>query len=112
MTAQRVIAALDDLTPNAYSPQQKLSWLQREEEMLCAEVFFIPAPLLDMDTPLLARGPYDEVYLRSLQAQIHLEAGEITRYNNAMALHNTALMGLRRSYIRSHVSEEAILTGY
>ncbi len=112
MTAQQAIAALDELTPNSYDFRQKLVWLGRVEAGVAAEVFDQERKAVGEETPLLAQEPYDELYLRYLQAQIYLEAGEITRYNNAMALYNNALAALRRAYIRSQVSHRPQLTGF
>lgn len=102
MTAAQAIAALDELTANTYDQAQKLLWLGR------AEAGLLPdgnrEGILEMDTPLQATAPYDELYIRYLQAQIFLEAGEITRYNNAMALYNNALAQFRRAYIRENTA--------
>ncbi len=111
MTAAQAIAALDELSPNSYDMGQKMVWLERVEAAL-AEVFGEAAGCPQLEAPMLAPAPYDELYIRYMQAQIHLEAGEITRYNNAMALYNAALAGLRRSHIRSHVTGQPLLTGF
>ncbi|MGM9601791.1 MAG: hypothetical protein ACI3W5_09485 [Faecousia sp.] len=109
MTPAMAIAALDALTPNSYEVSQKLAWLERVEAGLAAEVFFETVNRPQMEEPLLAFEPYDELYIRYMQAQIFLEAGEITRYNNAMALYNNAVAALRRERIRSHVTEQPSL---
>lgn len=109
MTPAMAIAALDALTPNSYEVSQKLAWLERVEAGLAAEVFFKTVNRPQMEEPLLAFEPYDELYVRYMQAQIFLEAGEITRYNNAMALYNNAVAALRRERIRSHVTEQPSL---
>lgn len=107
MTAGQAIAALDRLTSNTYDDVQKLAWLSRVEAGLLPDsVRYIR---MQMDTPLQAGEPYDELYIRYLQAQIFLEVGEITRYNNAMALYNNALAQFRRAHIRSHVEPDCPL---
>ncbi len=112
MTGAQAVAALEELTPNSYPLEQKLRWLQQVEAQLAGEVYFVQVPAVSADTALMAPAGYEEVYLRYLQAQIHLEAGEITRYNNAIALYNTALAALRRCHIRSSVSRDRPLTGF
>ena len=107
MTAGQAIAALEGLTYNTYDNVQKLAWLARVEAGLLPEGS--REVRLDLDTPLLAGEPFDEMYVRYLQAQIFLEVGEITRYNNAMALYNNALAQFRRAHIREHVSPAAHL---
>ncbi len=111
MTGAQAVAALDALTPNSYEAKQKLSWLSRVEEALAGEVYHTSPGAVTMATELLAPAPYDELYLRYLQAQIFLEAGEITRYNNAMALFNNALAGARRAQIRENLHPDRPLTG-
>ncbi len=108
MTAAQAIAALDELTANTYDQAMKMAWLHRVEAGLLPDSN--PDVTLEPDTTLQAGAPYDELYIRYLQAQIFLEVGEITRYNNAMALYNNALAQFRRAYIRSHVSPAACLT--
>ncbi len=108
MTPAQAIAAVDELTSNTYDNAQKLAWLQRVEAGLLPQSN--GEVELELATPLQAGEPYDELYIRYLQAQIFLEVGEITRYNNAMALYNNALAQFRRAYIREHVSPAAHLT--
>ncbi len=112
MTPAMAIAALDELTPNSYDTAQKIAWLERVEAALAAEVFFEIINRPQWDKELLVKEPYDELYMRYMQAQIFLEAGEITRYNNAMALYNNALAALRRDHIRNNVSDQPCLTGF
>lgn len=102
MTAAQAIAQLDALTPNTYDQPQKLLWLARAEAGLLPEQGKQAA--LEADTLLQAGEPYDELYIRYMQAQIFLEAGEITRYNNAMALYNNALAQFRRAHIRENTA--------
>ncbi len=111
MTAAQAIAAMDELTPNSYGFSQKLAWLRRVEQSVCQALGIIPS-CLEEQTDLEAPEPYSELYVRYMQAQIFLEAGEITRYNNAMALYNNALAAMRRDHIRSHVSSHPQLTGF
>lgn len=112
MTAAQAVAALDDLTPNAYSREQKLAWLAQVEAALAREVFFTDPAEVEEQTRLSVGAPYDELYIRYIQGQIFLEAGEITRYNNAMALYNTALMALRRCHIRGSMTPDCPITGF
>lgn len=104
MTPAQAIAQADDLTPNTYPQSHKLAWVARVEAALSGR-----ETELQLQTPLLAAAPYDELYIRYIQAQIFLELGEITRYNNAMALYNNALAQYRRAYIRENTAPAAHL---
>lgn len=52
---------------------------------------------------LYAESPYDEVYLRFLEAQIDYANGEIERYNNSIAAFNHAYSAFERFYNRTHL---------
>lgn len=52
---------------------------------------------------LFAESPYDEVYLRWLEAQIDYANGEIERYNNSIAAFNHAYSAFERFYNRTHL---------
>ena len=54
------------------------------------------------DTELLMPHPYDEVYLRYLEAQIDYASGEIARYNNAAAAFEAAFEAFADYYRRTH----------
>lgn len=112
MTGAEAVAALEALTPNSYPQAQKLRWVQQAEAQLAGEVYGVTAPTVSADSALMAPAGYTEVYLRYMQAQIYLEAGEITRYNNAVELYNTALAALRRAHIRGSVRADCPLTGF
>lgn len=112
MTPAVAIAELDELTPNTYEVSRKMAWLERAEQSLAADVYGKPLPALRMEQPMQAPKPYDELYIRYMQGQIFLEVGEITRYNNAMALYNNAVAALRRFTIRSQPTEQPALKNF
>ena len=58
---------------------------------------------LDMESELLVKEPYDEMYLRWLEAQIHYHNSEDERYNNAIILFNNAYEGYKKHYTRNHM---------
>ena len=61
---------------------------------------------LDMETELLVPAPYDEMYLRWLEAMIDYHNGEDERYNNAITLFNNAFDGYKKYYTRNHMPLE------
>ena len=56
-----------------------------------------------LDTVLLVPAPYDDVYIRWLEAQIDYANGEYGKYNNSMALYNTAYATYERYYNRTNM---------
>ena len=56
----------------------------------------------DLNTVLLVPAPYDDVYLRWLEAQIDYANGEYGKYNNAMAMYNTAFDAFAKYYARNN----------
>lgn len=57
----------------------------------------------DIDKDLLAPAPYDEMYLRWLEAQIDYYNGEEDRYNNSIILFNNAYEDYKKHYTRTHM---------
>ena len=56
-----------------------------------------------METELLVPAPFDEVYLRWLEAQIDYANGEYDKYNNAILMYQTAYDGYANYYNRTHM---------
>jgi hypothetical protein len=56
----------------------------------------------DGDTVLLVPSPYDEIYLRWLEAMIDYNNGEYDKYNSAIQLYNTMYRGFANYYTRTH----------
>ena len=52
---------------------------------------------------LLIPYPYDDVYLKWLEAQIDYANGEIARYNNSITLYNSAMTAFMNYYNRTHL---------
>lgn len=52
---------------------------------------------------LLVPAPYDEVYIRWLEAQIDYANGEYGRYNNSMTMFNASYSAFRNYWNRTHM---------
>ena len=110
MTIQELMTQTDALTPNQYTQAQKLAWLNRAEAAVCREILaaredskdytFIPYTAVD-DTELLVPAPYDRLYLRFVESQIHYHNDEIDRYNNAQAAFRAAWEDCRNWFNRT-----------
>ena len=57
----------------------------------------------NLDTPLLVPTPYDDIYIRWLEARIDYANGEYNKYNNSATAYNTAFEAYSRYYNMYHV---------
>lgn len=114
MTIIELITDVDALHPNGYDPAYKIQWLSQLDGRIKNDIIDtheggedIVFNGYDSDTPtdtkLLVPRPYDEVYRYWIEAQIDYNNGEYTRYNNSMAMFNTAYSAYERHYNRTHM---------
>lgn len=114
MTLIEAISKIDNLKHNTYTHEDKVSWLSRLDHMVKKEIldtheggdgteFSGYDTDSSVETELLVPPPYDELYLRWLEAQIDYCNGEYDRYNNAMEMFNTAYQGYANYYNRTHM---------
>lgn len=114
MTIQDAITRTDTLKFNTYELADKINWLSKLDWMLKRLVidthegakdnaFCGYTADTDTSTELLAPAPYDEMYLRWLEAQIDLANGEIDKYNASIMLFNTEYEAYENYYNRTHM---------
>lgn len=114
MTIIEAINRIDALKHNTYSQTDKVMWLSTLDSMVknhiidthegADEVSFTGYDdSTDLQTELLVLAPYDEVYLRWMEAQIDYHNGEYGKYNNAIEMFNTAYKGYQDYYNRTHM---------
>ena len=106
------INQIDSLKQNAYSQRDKVEWLSRLDAMVKKHIldthegdevtFTGYDDATELQTELLVPAPYDEVYLRWMEAQIDYYNGEYERYNNAIEMFNTAFNAYQNYYNRTH----------
>lgn len=107
------INRLDNLQSNTYTQSDKVEWLSRLDSMIKRQIIDTHEGAEDvsfsgytsatpLDTILLVPAPYDEVYLRWMEAQIHYHNGEYDRYNNAIIMFNTDFEAYQRHYNSAH----------
>jgi hypothetical protein len=107
------INRIDSLKHNTYSQSDKVEWLSRLDAMVKNHIidthegdevtFTGYDDGTDLQTELLIPAPYDEVYLRWMEAQIDYHNGEYDKYNNAIDMFNTAFDGYKNYYNRTHM---------
>lgn len=108
------INRIDALKHNTYSQTDKVRWLSTLDNMVknhvidthegAEEVSFTGYDeSTDIQTELLMPAPYDEAYLRWLEAQIDYNNGEYGKYNNAVVAFTDIYDGYKAHYNRTHM---------
>ena len=114
MTILEAIHKIDTVKPNSYTQPEKVKWLSTIDGIIKSEiidtheggegvVFEGYDDGTDLDTELLAPAPYDDVYVRWLEARIDYANGEIGKYNNSLTAYNDAYDLFRNHYNRHHM---------
>lgn len=107
------INGLDSIKQNTYLKDDKIRWLSTLDwtvkklmnQYVGADkvIFNGYTNETDENTELLVPAPYDEVYLRWLEAQIDYANGEYGKYNNAITMFNTAFDAFSKYYTRNNM---------
>lgn len=108
------ISQIDSQKPNTYSYKEKLSWLNRLDFMVKRLIidtheggddvtFTGYDDRTDQNTEMLVPAPFDEIYIRWLEAQIDYTNEEYDRYNNSILMYQTAYDGFSAWYNRNHM---------
>ena len=114
MTIQYAIDYINRTKRNTCDRKDLISWLSQLEHRVKTQIvdayegaehvtFTGYDEHTEMSTVLLVPAPYDEMYLRYLEAQIDYVNAEEERYNNAIDLFNRLWQEYRRYYIRTHM---------
>jgi hypothetical protein len=113
MTLMGAINHLDAVKPNGYGQVEKIKWLSNLDGRVKAEIidtheggdgkkFSGYDETTALTQELLIPFPYDEVYIRWLEAQIDYANGEYGKYNNSITLFNTAYTAYEKFYNKTH----------
>lgn len=120
MTIMDAIFRLGELKPNGYSQSEKIKWLSTLDGIIKREIIDIHESCGNKECPccrsfngynddsaltteLLVPAPYDDIYLRWLEAQIDYATGETARYNNSMDAYNSMFIAFQTYYNRTHM---------
>ena len=114
MTIIEAINRIDILKPNTYTPEIKTYWLSRLDGIVFEKIikthegaeskeFNGYTEETALDTVLLIPAPYDDIYLKWLEAQIDYANGEYDKYNNVIIAYNDAYTEFARHYNRTHM---------
>jgi hypothetical protein len=104
---------IDAVKPNSYGQDEKVRWLSALDGVIKAEIIDthegaerVTFREYDETTPLtqdlLVPHPYDDVYIRWLEAQIDYASGEYGRYNNSITMYNSAYTAYEKYYNRTN----------
>lgn len=109
------ITTTDNLKFNAFPQDLKISWLSRLDHMVKTQIIDTHEGGDDtnfagydsetdlFNTELLIPAPFEEVYLRWIEAQIDYYNGEIKKYNISMSMFNTEYAAFENWYRRNHM---------
>ncbi|HWQ51343.1 MAG TPA: hypothetical protein VN369_06000 [Terriglobales bacterium] len=106
MTINEIIAKVDGLRPNAYTPEQKTDWLSEVDAKISTEVHGEETPVTyvwpdDGDTELLVAAPYDRLYELYVTAMMDFHNSEYDAMNVSAALFEEAMGEYARRHRRS-----------
>lgn len=114
------IEQVDAARHNTYGQEIKIEWLSRLDSMVKRLIvdthegaegveFSGYNAATDTQTELLVPAPFDEVYLRWLEAQIDYSNGEYGKYNNAITMYQTAYDAYANHYRRTHMPKSTAI---
>ena len=108
------IQAVDTLKPNAYSELEKINWLSKLDGTIKKEIIDTHESNEEitfngydentaLETELLVKAPYDDIYVSWLESRIDYANGEYAKYNNSILLFNTAYASYEKFYNRNNM---------
>lgn len=120
MKIHEAIAEVDHLKPNMFDEKVKITWLSRldtriYQEIICThrynegeeEITFDGYTENDGETELLVGQPYDEMYVRWLEAQIDYNNMEFDGFNASNSVFESIYGNFRNAYNQSHMPKGA-----
>ena len=119
MTILEAINRVDATKPNSYTQIEKIDWLSTLDGIIKKEIIDtheggenIAFDGYDvdtgLDTVLLVPAPYDDIYIRWLEARVDYANGEYNKYNNSATAYNAAFEAYARHYNMHHMPKHTI----
>lgn len=122
MTVKEIIETAERLKPSQYQREDLLRWLNQLEGRIWLQVIrthhdsqptWEPYTQETWERVPLAAGPFEDLYLNWLYAQIDYHNAEEIRYNNHMVMHEELMDMFKAWYNREHMPVEGPeITGY
>lgn len=112
MTIMEALHRIDSIKPNSFSQLEKVKWLSTLDGIIKTEIidthegaesvnFDGYTENSDLNRALLVPAPYDELYLFWLESKIDYWSGEVGKFNNSIAMYNSAYAAFEKYYNRS-----------
>lgn len=113
MTISEAINKIDALKFNTYTQAEKVSWLSTLDGLIKNEIVNMHEGAEEVeftgygestptDTVLIAPFPYDDMYIKWLEAQIDYTNAEYDKYDNSKLAFNTLYSAFYNWYTRTH----------
>ena len=114
MTIMEALYRIDEIKPNSCSQSEKIKWLSSLDGVIKNEIIDTHEGGEDvvfdgynedsaLSIVLLVPAPYDDIYLKWLEARIDYTNGELNKYNNSSVAYNDAYDLYQRYYNRTHM---------
>ncbi len=114
MTILEAINRVDSTKQNSYTQIEKVDWLSTLDGVIKRDIIDTHEDGEDvvfegyntetsLDTELLVPAPYDDIYIRWLEARIDYANGEYGKYNNSSTAYNDAYSLFSNYYNRNHM---------
>lgn len=116
MTIEKVLNEVKLNVPSGLDDATLIGWLSRCESQLKTEIYDNYTEEVEFDgydentskdTVLLTDSPYDEIYVRYLEAMVYRYLGENSKYNNCIMEFNALYDKLQAQYTRTHTHKGA-----
>ena len=119
MTILEAINRVDATKPNSYTQIEKIDWLSTLDGIIKKEIIdtheggeniVFDGYDVDtgLDTELLVPAPYDDIYIRWLEARIDYANGEYNKYNNSATAYNASFSAYSSYYNTHHMPKHTI----
>ena len=114
MTIIEAIGIINALKPNNYTELDKIGWLSEVEHMIKTNIIDTHEGGEDIvfngydqstntEIKLLISEPYDDIYIKWLEAKIDYHNAEYQKYNNSVTAFNNIYSAFERYYNRQHM---------
>lgn len=118
MTINELISEVDELKPNQYGDDQKIKWINKLEGTIVKEIIKTHEPdeelgdvefteyteTTNMDTELVVKAPYTDLYKFYLFSMIDMHNEEYDRYQNSAQMFNASYQEFANYWNRTHRS--------
>lgn len=117
MTVSEAVQRIDAMVRNTYTREEKLFWLSNLDAQICAFILKTDPPepyhkQKNPDTELLAKPPFDMMYIHWLEAQIAYANGEFDRYNNAIETFHAEYAEFQKKHQRDNAGNKVTTIKY